>query len=829
MDNTQAMALCMTLLHADSEADVIGALESAGFWVNEQCWRYFGDDEGNYSVIGVQQSRPDAALAEKVVNAVDARLMGECQARGIRPESPEAPSSIRDAVAQFFEGRKVDGDIGGKIVAWDNKKRREVAREITVAATGQRSKPCFTICDVGEGQLPERVSETLLSLRRTNKLRVPFVQGKFNMGGTGALRFCGEHNLQLFVTRRNPLVVTAMNENDPFHDCWGFTIVRRQNPEGGTRNSVYTYLAPFGCEENPRHGGVLRFRAASLPLMPQRNQPYERDMEWGTAVKLYEYQATGFRSHILRRDGLLHKLELLLPGIALPTRLHECRDYGGAEERSYETNMNSLVVRLEDGRHDNLEPGFPDTLQFQLEGGEKFKARVYAFKKGRAKTYRKNEGIIFAINGQTHGFLPATFFGRQRVKMGRLADSLLVLVDCTEMSRRAIEDLFLNSRDRLTSADLRVSLERELEQVISTNEGLRALREQRRNHEMEAQLADAKPLADVLAAIIKNSPTLSMLFAVGQRLSSPTKSRKTQEGKEPFRGKAHPTYFRFKKLDYGEVLKRTCPVNHRCRIAFTTDAENEYFDRTELPGRFSLTIAHPDGHGDTPVYSLTLHDGTALVSIRFPEETPVGETLTVRATVEDDVLVEPLVNNAEITILEPAATQSGRSGRSKRPSNKNGNAADSQLGIELPPIDRVRKERWPQFEFDQYSACAVRQDESEGHPDRIAYDFHVNVDNAYLLTEIKGSSEDARLLEAQFVYGVVLIGLAIVKDAVEREKRTARKPVDERDEMNNVEPVEQVVARTTRAIGPFVLPMIRSLGSLDSDAVAGLGHIGDES
>jgi|SRR6516164_1026093 hypothetical protein len=41
---------------------------------------------------------------------------------------------------------------------------------------------CFTVSDNGEGQTPDKMPYTLLSLDRSNKLRVPFVQGKFNMG-----------------------------------------------------------------------------------------------------------------------------------------------------------------------------------------------------------------------------------------------------------------------------------------------------------------------------------------------------------------------------------------------------------------------------------------------------------------------------------------------------------------------------------------------------------------------------------------------------------------------------------------------------------------------
>jgi hypothetical protein len=40
--------------------------------------------------------------------------------------------------------------------------------------------------------------------------------------------------------------------------------------------------------------------------------------------------------------------------------------------------------------------------------------------------------------------------------------------------------------------------------------------------------------------------------------------------------------------------------------------------------------------------------------------------------------------------------------------------------------------------------------------------------------------------------------------------------------------IGDVVAATTRALSPFLIPMIDNLGSLTSDDVAGLSEIGDE-
>ena len=91
MNNEQKRELCLALMRADSEADVIGILTTAGLWDNRRVWRLYGDRENNFSTIGNQQNRPDAALVEKLVNSVDARLMHECLASGVNAESPAVP------------------------------------------------------------------------------------------------------------------------------------------------------------------------------------------------------------------------------------------------------------------------------------------------------------------------------------------------------------------------------------------------------------------------------------------------------------------------------------------------------------------------------------------------------------------------------------------------------------------------------------------------------------------------------------------------------------------------------------------------------------------
>lgn len=833
MINDELKQTCLSLLKADTEDHVIKILKNKGFWDDKKVWRYYSDEEDNFSTIGNQQSRPEAALVEKVVNSVDAVLMNACWLTGMSPQDRGAPKTIHEAVALYFSGDIHKHDTLGHISYWSTQKRTEISRLISIAATGDRSNPCFTISDAGEGQTPNSMPITLLDLSHKNKLGIQFVQGKFNMGGTGVFQFCGRHNLQLIITRRNPYIVNRTkgilsNESDK---AWGFTVIRREDPIPGRKSSVYTYLAPVGAQQNLGKGGVLYFSSESFPTFPEGRNPYGRKTEWGTAIKLYEYTATGFRTNMMMRDGLLSRLDVLLPEIALPIRLYECRDYRG-HTGSFETTLSGLTVRLEDNRAENLEDGFPTTSQLMVYG-EGMTARIYAFKKRRAETYKKNEGIIFTVNGQTHANLPLAFFSRKSVGMGRIDDSILVVIDCSNISGRSREDLFMNSRDRLRSGDLRDAIEHELEILIKEHQGLRDLRERRKREEVESKLADSKPLEDALESILKSSPALTSLFLTGTRLSNPFKTKEVISIDKPYKGKLRPTYFKFQNVPYGEKLQRTTAINMRCRIAFETDVVNDYFDRLENRGTFSLHTVNNGKEKEVGSYSLNLQNGRATLSVRLPENCSVGDVFEYKSEVMDASLVDPFINVFVVTVGASQKLTPHPSIKGQPPGTKNGEQREIATGISMPEVRPVYEAEWEnrKHKFDKYSALEIIQEgsidaEESGNGGASVYSFWVNMDNIYIKTEMKNSKIDSEILKARYIYGLVLMGMALIQADANGEKTDNQIKDDGDDDIGLT--LEERVFRISSAIAPVLLPLIESLGGLTEEQMTMGSQTGDD-
>jgi len=784
MINQEIKKLCIDLAKSESEEEVVKILKKAGFWDDSSVWVDYDRNPNNFSTIGNQQSSPDAALVEKIINSVDAVLMRECQRRGIKPDSPRAPKNIQEALKEYF------CIYDGKLSSIDANQRSKLAENILLVATGEKSNPCYSIIDFGEGQTPQRMPDTFLSLNKKNKLNVQFVQGKFNMGGTGALQFCSrKHNLQLIISRRDPEI--AKNENDETKDKWGFTIVRREDPREGMRSSSFRYLAPSGK--------VLMFDAESLPLLPgEYPKPYVDNLGWGTFIKLYEYQMPGLTTIV--KFNLYYRLSLLLPNIALPVKIFERRKGYHDPHKTYHIILSGLGVRLDEDKSENLEPNFPSSSEMKVIGQE-MKVLVYAFKKGKRENYSRKEGIVFTVNGQSQGFISQTFFERKSIGMSYLADSILVIVDCSKFERRIQEDLFMNSRDRLRDTPIRYEIESQLEDLIKNHQGLRALREQRRREEIEDKLKDSKPLAEILENIIEKSPSLSKFFLEGVRIRNPFNLVEVKT-KTEFKGRRFPTYFKLSK-GYPDDKPKIAPINRRFRVQFETDAENEYFNRDREPGQFSISF---NNHEITD-FSLNLWNGLATLTVALPDNVKIDDVLHFKTETTDNSRAEPFYNEFFIKVTKPEKLSTGGSGKRRLPPGEEESEETRKLpsGLSLPNIIELTKkdENWLRHFKEDEDALAVK-DTGDG-----SYDFYINMDNVFLRTEIKGNTKiDPRLLEARFKYGMVLLGISLIEHfekEAERENEIQKNGLSIYDEVFSV----------SKAISPILLPMIASLGDLE--------------
>ncbi len=180
--------LFLKLYNAKTEEEVDAFIANQPDIFENKNWVPIGNNESNYGIIENQQSNPIAALVEKVTNSIDAILTRKCLENGIEPDATNAPHSMSEAIERFFPDHK----------QWDLPTfRRKQAEEIQILADGPPRNTSVIIYDNGEGQHPQDFDNTFLSLVRGNKNKIMFVQGKYNMGGSGSIVFCGKKGYHL--------------------------------------------------------------------------------------------------------------------------------------------------------------------------------------------------------------------------------------------------------------------------------------------------------------------------------------------------------------------------------------------------------------------------------------------------------------------------------------------------------------------------------------------------------------------------------------------------------------------------------------------------------
>jgi hypothetical protein len=777
MDNFTLFEL---LLHAEAEDEVESVLSRAGYLHNEASWRPLGF-ENNFAAISNQQSDPSGALVEKVINGIDAVLMAECYGRGINPESPQAPRSMAKAVEQFFNVR--DGRL-------DNLTSSELTRladSIQLVAVGSKENPNYLIIDRGEGQTPASFPDTFLSLLRSNKIRIPFVQGKFNSGGTGILQFCGNKNFELIVSRRRP--GCPVNADDETADLWGFTIVRRLLPSGGRRSSMYVYLAPGG--------EVPTFQAAAIRVLPGKSSPnrasppYALTLPHGTCVKLYDYRWKA--KSTLTTEGR-YELERFLHSPCLPFRVTESREY---KANYYSATVSggwaTATSEGEDGDGRKLEPGFPAYAELNIPKIGRLPYQMAVFKPGTNPRHVPY-GVYFALNGQVHGALPSDFVTR-RLKFDYLVGKkgpLLVSVDCTAMDERVREDFFMASRDRIRRNEVYGAIEEMLTEALRGHAGLQEINQRRRKEELEAHLNEDTPL-DAFQNLLDLDPALSNLFALGDRLVVTT----GPVARPPFVGRKFPTFFRISS-EPKEGLTKTCPVNRTCRVEFETDAANDYFVRVREPGQ---VVFDPP---DLVEYS-HLWNGHFETRFRVPWNAQPGDVFTVRVVVTD--LQREFVSNFLLRAA-PEVDDEPEPGRRKQPRGPSTGGARRGVALALPTIKEIHRNQWDDFDppFHEYDAIRIK------HDGRGGYDCSVNVDSMFLINEVARAKEDDKpLVKFWFSYGLVLSAMGMIR----QQLRLAERPHMDTNGDHVGDASDEVdlpsVSLSCGGLAQVIVPIIRTL------------------
>ena len=864
MDNRR---LFLKLLVADSEDDVFEILKSVELWEDPALWRPIGDNTNNRAIIGNQQEDAVSALAEKITNSVDAILINRCWESGYSPSSPLAPKSMRQALARFF--LNVEDENAGMSRYWGTDRlpsRTEleaVTKHIWFSVTGSEKTPSITIADTGEGQTPDNFPKTFMALvgyknsegrTESQKANIPFVQGQFNMGGSGVYPFSSKlHGFQLLVSKRNPKLLD-LKSNSRDHE-WGFTVVRRSKTALGS--SIYEYLAP-NMHSTEIYGSVLSFSSTTLPLLPESpprsvpNNVYSSEIEYGTLLKLYDYRyrEVGLStSHVLRKGGLMRQLELVLPECGLPVRLVEGRPPKSGSESgkpgSFQNNLFGILHRVQGMVHrqagqEDMSPvsvsEVTQDVEFEsvevtgeqrgslklegapvdgdiLIGGAHLSWVAFVFSDNAADRTRNGKySLIYHLNGQKHAHDAKAFFSDIGYRYLAKHNQILVLVDCTALSVAQREEVFKPSRDRMNKGELSAEIQDLLKDVLKNDRKLQALQSAVQQRMLNERLTDKAPLRNVLETLLKSTPGLARFFGLGAaiKVTRPFPGNEVggDRGSSIFEGKHHPTFLKF----YGGTtqLERTAHLGSRVRLRFEIDVVDDYFSRPRDRGMLEVRVMNSSaGIGGSRG---ELESGNFAYNVTLPDDVQEGDMIQLEFSLSDGV-IEPLMCTATLNVGEPQT--SDNTGGTRRPKQPKGTANVNDLDIRKcvnPDEPRDGYDLWPSNWSDRAAVSLEENSRSGG-----GLTFFVNCDNIFLKVAQKEKvMSDPKLLEQKFIWSLVLLALSIAEEF----KHTDRTKEGELEETEDrLSQRDDMVETTSRAMAQLILPMMEAVGALAMDDI----------
>ena len=757
-------------LNALSTEGVNRILESQPEFGDDENWKPYGGAEKNWDRVGVQTSEPVGALAELIINSIDAILMRKAKENKLKLDSDTTPKSMREAVKLFFPEVHE-----GKLMLLSQEQRTKLAEKsvlISIQRKAKRDKcPNYTIVDFGEGQNHGDFEKTFLSLGEKNKEGIPFVQGRFNMGSTGSITFCTRAEIRSGMYK----FILSKRTTEGSDGLWGWTLIRVRGVRTGQELPVVEYFCP--------NGEIACFDSDEVKAFNRGDIGAIKD---GSVVKLYEYDIGPSARAV--DIGLYDALTTSLIDCALPLRLYDF----DAKPTKGSLRAEGIAPRTFSGMKTVLESDDeeekPNKVR-HLDGGEHSQnaslgtIRISYFVLNNMKEYLRNHSyrIFYTINGQSQAKERASFL--RQAKLDDLRNHLLVQIDCNAMDNMARSAVFKPDRERMAQIELTRELKALVKVAMGEDRELRKCAQEVRRRRTSEQI-EKETNKESLADLVKNSPDLQELFSIGNVVVDSTQ---TSGGGDKYEGKMFPTYLTPTNLEEGGI--KSVPINTYRRIECKTDVQNDYLIRDANQGEF----LHPTA--DVLPNSGSLRNGKFRIKVSPPENSTIGDTIPVQFGFNDfnPKRATPLLFDVTIKISDEEKTTTNTGG------NKTDTRKKEEPTRDFPDIFWVKKEKWDDYSYDEGSGGHVSAGEE--------LTIYVNWDNKYLQSLVSREKDEGKreIIRHRFRLGVGILTLSMYKKLIDHSEKENPARQEEYD-------TDVVLRLASSAIAAHVVTLIERLG-----------------
>ena len=382
---------------------------------------------------------------------------------------------------------------------------------------------------------------------------------------------------------------------------------------------------------------------------------------------------------------------------------------------------------------------------------------------GWLKPPRNISRVFHAVNGQvqfkqTRGYL-------SRCKFQGLNDRVVLIVDASDLSEAAHNDVWKGDRENIRETVVGRLYSEQVTNLITSSEYLRALQQRIAREETENLSEKGQKL--LFQDLIDADPNIAQLLPSGAIVTLSGYVGRGGAEEDNYQGKYSPTFLdligRRIKEEGAEIA-----VGGQRKVAFRTDAANDYLTRSDNRGRTFVT----GGVRNRLPYTSTLRNGRLTVTFEAPsDKVSVGEEINFFVGLIDEAILEPVTEDLKLSVVA-ARTPSSPGSRSEHPDPEVEGDKEATEGRALPPTKWLTKDGrsigeestgpWPEDFTDQDGGKV--DDLGDGRKL-----YSLNYDNAHFRHFLDRERDDVnkRVISEQYRIGMLVLMMGF-EDAYSR-------------------------------------------------------------
>lgn len=292
----------------------------------------------------------------------------------------------------------------------------------------------------------------------------------------------------------------------------------------------------------------------------------------------------------------------------------------------------------------------------------------------------------------------------------------------------------MGNREYLRDSVFKKELEELVIEEVKNCKALYIENENVRKEKLKDKVNNDDHILTSLEKVLKSNPTIASLFDLGTQLPNKLEVSKGEKEKVKFIGLFEPTFFDLIK-EYSIITPKEVPINSKFRIQFKTDVVDDFFNRENIPGTFTLI----NEEGNNFNYSYSLANGKCTIIVSLPEFVKTDEVLTFSSICE-----------AEDKQFKSTFSIRVMSSRIKDKKSNNKKIKKDNPRLKLPQLAEIYKDEWESYDFDETSVLTIK-----------GSDYFINMDNVHLKKNIKRNLEKEDQFKEEYKTMYLMYGIAL--------------------------------------------------------------------